>query len=77
MIKLEKTALAPLPLADEELVAVAGAKKGHKKYGLSFLNSPITNTQTNVSGPIVQLALGNEGDVTQAAFVSQSNSVSF
>ncbi len=76
MKTLEKSLLAPMPLADEELTAVAGAKKGHK-HGLSFLNSPVTNTQTNLSGPIVQLALGNEGDVTQAAFVTQSNSVSF
>jgi hypothetical protein len=77
MKTLEKSLLAPMPLADEELTAVAGAKKGHKKHGLSFDASPITNTQTNVSGPIIQIAVGNLGDVTQVAGVAQSNSVSF
>jgi hypothetical protein len=75
MKTLEKT-LAPMPLADEELTAVAGAKKGGK-YGMWFDASPVTNVQTNVSGPIVQIAALNGGDVTQLAGVLQSNSVSF
>jgi hypothetical protein len=76
-MKLEKSLRAPMPLADEALTAVAGAKGG--KYGakLSFWDSPVTNVQTNVSGPIVQIAALNGGDVTQVAGVLQSNSVSF
>jgi hypothetical protein len=72
-----KSTLAPMPLADEALTAVAGAKRGKRGPKLSFRNSPLTNTQSNTSGAIVQLALGNEGDVTQEAYVEQSNSISF
>ncbi len=71
---MKTIALRPAPLADADLAAVAGAKKGH---GPVFLASPVTITQTNVGGPIVQLAALNAGDVSQAAAQSQSNSVSF
>jgi hypothetical protein len=72
-----KSVLAPIPLADESLTAVAGAKRGRRGPKLSFRNSPVTNTQSNTSGAIVQIALGNEGDVSQGAYVEQSNSISF
>jgi hypothetical protein len=74
MKKLEKSLLAPMPLADEALTVVSGARRRASKL---FRNSPVTNVQGNFSGPIVQVAEGNYGDVTQAAFVAQSNSVSF
>jgi hypothetical protein len=44
---------------------------------LEALLSSLGNFQTNVSGPIIQIAIGNLGDVTQIASVSQSNSASF
>jgi hypothetical protein len=77
-MKIEKSLRAPMPLADEELSIVAGAKRGHGRGPkLAFRDSPVTNIQTNVSGPIIQIAAGNGGDVTQVAGVLQSNSVSF
>ncbi len=63
------------PIADADLALVSGGKKhGH---GPSFSYSPVAIAQTNVGGPIVQIAIGNSGDVTQNAGFSQSNSVSF
>jgi hypothetical protein len=75
MKKLEKSVLAPLPLADESLTAVAGAKGG--KYGMWFDASPVTNVQTNVSGPVIQIAALNGGDLAQLAGVLQGNAVKF
>jgi hypothetical protein len=72
-----KTTLATMILADESLAAVAGAKRGRRAPKLSFRDSPVTNTQSNTSGAIVQLALGNGGHVDQYAEVVQSNSIEF
>lgn len=66
---------SPARLADEDLAAVSGAKKGGVPAWM--YGSPITNQQTNVSGPIVQIAVGNSGPVSQLALVQQGNVASF
>jgi hypothetical protein len=73
-----KSTLAPMPLADEALTAVAGAKRGRKRGGgLSFDASPVTNTQINVAAPVIQIALFNGGGVEQFADVLQGNAIKF
>jgi hypothetical protein len=44
---------------------------------LEALLSSLGNFQTNVTGPIIQIAIGNGGDITQIVSISQSNSASF
>ena len=79
---MKTTALKALrTLGDDELSTVSGAHgRGHAygkyKHLLPWYGS-LTNTQSNVTGPIVQIAIGNSGPVTQAVGVSQSNSASF
>ena len=73
-VKFLTPMMKPMPLADADLAAVSGAKKG---YGPKFVHSPVTITQSNVGGPIGQVAALNEGCVDQSAGFSQSNSVSF
>jgi hypothetical protein len=87
------THTAPMMLDDDALGEVSGARHGHgrrrrRRHGhchdhggggldLESLLGSLGNFQTNVSGPIIQIAIGNLGDVTQIASVSQGNSASF
>ncbi|ABS27314.1 hypothetical protein [Anaeromyxobacter sp. Fw109-5] len=72
-----RTASAPIPLGDDELSAVSGAKGqgnayGHDKShgGPPWLSSLVQ--QTNVTN-IYQIATDNSGDVTMVAGVQQAN----
>ena len=76
-----KTLASFRTLADSELTSVAGAhgrhhhKKHYKEPGFGW--GSLVNSQSNVTGPIIQIAIGNSGPVTQVVGVSQSNQASF
>ncbi|MGE5434886.1 MAG: hypothetical protein ACM3S3_08905 [Candidatus Doudnabacteria bacterium] len=70
---IRKSMKKPLArLSDDALATVSGATGQSWYFG-----SPITNVQTNVAGPVVQLAVLNGGAVAQAVGLVQGNFASF